>query len=241
MQAVRFFNIGSRTECLTCGSSIPAVQKAIALRLGSSASSCTQLFRRAAQGSFSVWAERGCRLLDRMALGRILAAETLRRHIRTLLLRQQRRCGVALADCCCGSRDVAASHSETCVLAAETLRRHTRKPLLRQQRRSSVAFADRCCSSRNVAASHSETSVLAAETLRRPFAHCWCGSRDVAASHSQTAVAAAETLQRHFRRPLLRQHRRYGVTLDDCCCGSRDVVESEVSTLSEEEPGQRPR
>ena len=33
------------------------------------------------------------------------------------LLRQQRRCGVTLADCCCGSRDVAASHSVTTVAA----------------------------------------------------------------------------------------------------------------------------
>ena len=94
--------------------------------------------------------------------------KTLRRHICTLLLRQQRRCGVTLSDCCCGSRDVAASHSQTAVAAAETLRRHTRTLLLRQQRRCGVTLSI-CC----------------------------CGSRDVAASHSQTAVAAAKTLQRH--------------------------------------------
>ena len=86
------------------------------------------------------------------------------------------RCGVTLADCCCGSRDVAASHSHTAVAAAETLRRHTRRLLLRQQRRCGVTFA-----------------------------HCCCGSRDVAASHSHTAVAAAETLRRHTLRLLLRQ------------------------------------
>ena len=45
---------------------------------------------------------------------------TLRRHTRRLLLRQQGRCGVTLEDCCCGSRDVAASHSQTAVAAAET-------------------------------------------------------------------------------------------------------------------------
>ena len=86
------------------------------------------------------------------------------------------RCGVTLADCCCGSRDVAASHSHTVVAAAETLRRHIRRLLLRQQRRCGVTFA-----------------------------HCCCGSRDVAASHSHTAVAAAETLRRHTFRLLLRQ------------------------------------
>ena len=66
----------------------------------------------------------------------VAAAEALRRHIRTLLLRQQtrrgailllllrqqRRCGVALADCCCGSRDLAASHSVTTVLTAQLQR-----------------------------------------------------------------------------------------------------------------------
>ena len=124
-----------------------------------------------------------------------MAAETLRRHIRTLLLRQQRRCGVALADCCCDSRGVEASHSQTAVAAAEALRRHIRRLLLRQQRRCGVTLGDLCY-----------------------------GSRDVAASHSHTAVAAAETLQRHIRRPLLRQQRRYGVTLEDCCCGSRAFV-----------------
>ena len=65
------------------------------------------------------------------------AGETLRRHILRLLLRQQRRCGVTLSDCCCGSRDVAASRSQTAVAAAVTLRRHTRRLMLRQQRRCS--------------------------------------------------------------------------------------------------------
>ena len=87
------------------------------------------------------------------------------------------RCGVTLADCCCGSRDVAASHSHTVVAAAETLRRHIRRLLLRQQRRCGVTFAHCCCGSRDVAAS--------------TLSHCCCGSRDVAASHSQTTVAAA--------------------------------------------------
>ena len=68
--------------------------------------------------------------------------KTLRRHICTLLLRQQRRCGVTLSDCCCGSRDVAASHSHAAVAAAETLRRHTLNLLLRQQRRCGVALSD---------------------------------------------------------------------------------------------------
>ena len=66
----------------------------------------------------------------------VAAAETLRRHTRTLLLRQQRRCGVALADCCRGSRDVAASHSQTAVAAAETFQRRTLTLLLRQLRRA---------------------------------------------------------------------------------------------------------
>ena len=59
------------------------------------------------------------------------------------------------------------------------------------------------------------------------------GSRDVAASHSQTAVAAAETLRRHTLRLLLRQQRRCGVTLLDCCCGSRDGENFKVSTSTE--------
>ena len=55
-------------------------------------------------------------------------------YISTLrqLLRQSSspgRCGVTLADCCCGSRDVAASHSQTAVAAAGTLRRHILKLL----------------------------------------------------------------------------------------------------------------
>ena len=63
---------------------------------------------------------------------------TLRRHTLRLLLRQQRRCGVTFSDCCCGSRDVAASHSQTAVAAAETLRRHPRRLLLRQQERCGI-------------------------------------------------------------------------------------------------------
>ena len=51
------------------------------------------------------------------------------------------RCGVTLADCCCGSRDVAASHSHTGVAAAETLRRHTLRLLLRQQSAPSPAMS----------------------------------------------------------------------------------------------------
>ena len=51
----------------------------------------------------------------------VVAAETLRRHTLRLLLRQQGRCGVTLSDCCCGSRDVAASHSHTVVASAGTL------------------------------------------------------------------------------------------------------------------------
>ena len=50
------------------------------------------------------------------------------------------RCGVTFADCCCGSIDVAASHSHTAVAAAETLRRHIRTLLLRQQRRCGVTL-----------------------------------------------------------------------------------------------------
>ena len=88
--------------------------------------------------------------------------KTLRRHICTLLLRQQRRCGVTFSDCCCGSRDVAASHSHICccgsidvaashsqsaVAAAETLRRPTRRLLLRQQRPCSVTLCDHCSGS----------------------------------------------------------------------------------------------
>ena len=135
--------------------------------------------------------------------------------------RNQRRCGVTLSDCCCGSRDVAASHSQTAVAAAGTLRRHTFRLLLRQQGRCGVTLSD-CC----------------------------CGSRDVAASHSQTAVAAAETLRRHtFRlllrqqrscgvtlRLLLRQQRRCGVTLAGCCCGSSDVAASGISAEAAVEP-----
>ena len=68
----------------------------------------------------------------------VAAAKTMRRHTRTLLLWQQRRCGVTLSICCCGSRDVGASHSQTAVVAAETLRRHTRRPLLQQQGRCGI-------------------------------------------------------------------------------------------------------
>ena len=126
--------------------------------------------------------------------------------------KQEGRCGVTLGDCCCGSRDVAASNSQTAVAAAETLRRPFGRLLLRQQRRCGVTLEDCCCGRRDVAASHS--------------ADCCCGSRDVAASNSQTllrqtAVAAAETLRRHTRRLLLRQQGRCGVKLTDCCCGSR--------------------
>ena len=65
---------------------------------------CTQLFRRAAQGSL-VFGQNVA----------VTAAVTLRRHTLRLLLRQQRRCGVTFAHCCCGSRDVAASHSQIVV------------------------------------------------------------------------------------------------------------------------------
>ena len=68
---------------------------------------------------------------------------------------------------CCGSNDVAASHSQTAVAAAGTLRRHTLRLLLRQQGRCGVTLSDCCCGSRDVAASHSHTAVAAAETLRR--------------------------------------------------------------------------
>ena len=78
---------------------------------------------------------------------------TLRRHTRRLLLRQQGRCGVTFSDCCCGSRDVAASYSRL---------------LLRQQGRCGVILEDCCCGSRDVAASHSQTAVAAAETLQLP-------------------------------------------------------------------------
>ena len=57
-----------------------------------------------------------------------------------------------VADCCCGSRDVAASLSQTAVGAVGTLRRHTPRLLLRQHRRCGV---------------NSQTAVAAAETLRR--------------------------------------------------------------------------
>ena len=84
-------------------------------------------------------------------------------QLRQLLLQSSSpgRCGIK-SDCCCGSKDVAASHSHTVVAATETLQHHICILLLRQQRRCSVTFA-----------------------------HCCCGSRDVAASNSQTAVAAA--------------------------------------------------
>ena len=57
----------------------------------------------------------------------------MRRHTVRLLLRQQGRCGVKFADCCCGSIGVKASNSQTAVAAAETLRRRTRTLPLRQQ------------------------------------------------------------------------------------------------------------
>ena len=102
----------------------------------------------------------------------VAAAETLRRHIRTLLLRQQRRCGVALVDCCCGSRDVAASHSQTAVAAAETLQRRTLRPLLWQQRRCGVTLAHCCCGNRDVAASG-----ITAETAVEPAYFAMVGGK----------------------------------------------------------------
>ena len=119
------------------------------------------------------------------ATGRVAAAETLRRHIRTLLLRQHGRCGVTLSDCCCGSRDVAASHSQTAVAAAETLRRHAQRSL---------------SGNKDVAASHSQVAIVVAVALKRhvrglrlrqqrccgvTLGDLCSGSRDVAASHSQ--------------------------------------------------------
>ena len=74
------------------------------------------------------------------------------------------RCGVTLADCCCGSRDVAGVR--------------TRRLLLRQQRRCGVTLSHCCCGSRDVAAI--------------ALADCCCGSRDVAASHSVTTVLATQ-------------------------------------------------
>ena len=130
------------------------------------------------------------------------------------------------AHCCCGSRDVAVSHSVTSVLTAETLRRHTLVC---------------CCGSRDVAASHSHTAVVAAETLRRHTRRLLLrqqetlrrhaqrslsGSKDVAALHSQAAIAAAVALKRHVRGLRLRQQRCCGVTLGDRCSGSRDVAAS---------------
>ena len=99
--------------------------------------------------------------------------------------------------CCCGSRDVAASHSQTAVAAAE-----------------------------DVAASHSQTAVAAAETLRRHAQRSLSGSRDVAASHSQVAIVAAVALKRHVRGLRMRQQSCCGVTLGDLCSGSRDVAAS---------------
>ena len=51
----------------------------------------------------------------------VAAAGTLRRHTLRLLLRQQGRCGVTFAHCCCGSRDVEASFWQTAVASAGTL------------------------------------------------------------------------------------------------------------------------
>ena len=48
----------------------------------------------------------------------VAAAGTLRRHTLRLLLRQQGRCGVTFARCCCGSRDVEASFWQTTVASA---------------------------------------------------------------------------------------------------------------------------
>ena len=138
-----------------------------------------------------------------------MAAETLRRHIRTLLLRQRRRCGVALADCCCGnrgveatfadcrcgSRDVAASHSQTAVVAAETLRRHIRRLLLRQQRRCSVtsAFAVYAASALVVDTSHQllrRSQRRACVGAHRAHAgHLLCGKVHLASSCKNCALA----------------------------------------------------
>ena len=85
-----------------------------------------------------------------------------------------------VADCCCGSRDVAASHSQTaveavgrcgvilpdCCCGSRDVAASTRRLLLRQQRRCGVTLSDCCCGSR-----HGVT-----------LADCCCGSRDVAAS-----------------------------------------------------------
>ena len=51
----------------------------------------------------------------------VAAARTLRRHTHRLLLRQQGRCSVTLAHCCCGSRDIDASSWQTAVASAGTL------------------------------------------------------------------------------------------------------------------------
>ena len=89
------------------------------------------------------------------------------------------------AHCCCGSRDVAASHSVTSVLTAETLRRHT--------------LADCCCGSRDVAASRSEIFVRQQGRCGVALAGCYCGSSGVEASRSRAMVAAAKMLWRHTR------------------------------------------
>ena len=104
-------------------------------------------------------------------------SRTLRRHTRRLLLRQQRRRGVTFAHCCCGSKDVAASLSQTAVAAAETLRRHTLTLLLRQQRRCGVTLSHCCCGSRDVAASHSQTTVAAAVHAIASYELCLTCSR----------------------------------------------------------------
>ena len=80
------------------------------------------------------------------------------------------------SNCCCGSRDVAASHSQTAVAAAGTLRRHTLRLLLRKQGRCGVTFAHCCCGSRDVEASFWQTVVASAGTLPVVV----CGDRSAA-------------------------------------------------------------
>ena len=124
-----------------------------------------------------------------MVLHAVQAGGTLRRHTRRLLLRQQGRCGVKLADCCCGSRDVAASFWHTAVAAAGRLRRHTCSLLLRQQRRCGVTLEDCCCGSRDVEASFWQNAVAAAG-VAVSLVDC-CGQQRRCGVTVETAVAAA--------------------------------------------------
>ena len=107
----------------------------------------------------------------------------------SVLLRQQGRCGVKLADCCCGSRDVAASFWQTAVAAAGTLRRHTCSLLLRQQRRCGVTLEDCCCGSRDIEASFWQNAVAAAG-VAVSLVDC-CGQQRRCGVTVETAVAAA--------------------------------------------------